>query len=381
MSTRLYWSFWGVFVALTAIVAACRSERPERAENGLTPPAAETVASCHVPLPGRPARMRASRAEQGRAEATNEGMVAIPAGTFWMGADDEQARPDEYPKHRVFVDAFWMDATEVTNAQFARFVAATGYVTTAERKPDWEQLRAQLPPGTPRPPAESLVASSLVFKAPAQVVSLHDYGQWWHWVAGADWRHPEGPASSLAGRENHPVVQVSWEDAAAYAAWAGKRLPTEAEWEWAARGGRPDAMYPWGLEPVDAGTPRANTWQGRFPVTNTRRDGYERTSPVKTYPPNGFGLYDMAGNVWEWCSDWYRPDYYQTLARRGTARNPPGPAQSHDPDDPTIPKRVQRGGSYLCHNTYCSSYRSAARMKSSPDTGLSHAGFRCVRNR
>lgn len=307
-------------------------------------------------------------------------MIAIPAGTYAMGADNQQGRSDEYPKHTVHVDAFWMDATEVTNAQFARFVKATGYITTAERKPDWNELRKQLPPGTPKPPDDVLVASSLVFKAPDHPVSLQDYSQWWQWVAGANWRHPEGPGSSIVGKENYPVVQVSWEDAAAYAKWAGKRLPTEAEWEWAARGGLKNAIYPWGNEHVDKGKAKANTWQGRFPVTNTRRDGYYTTSPVKSFPANGYGLYDMAGNVWEWCSDWYRPDYYESLAKTGIAKNPKGPQKSYDPDEPTVPKHVQRGGSFLCNDSYCSSYRSSARMKSSPDTGLSHAGFRCVSN-
>ncbi|GAB4037041.1 formylglycine-generating enzyme family protein [Spirosoma gilvum] len=297
-----------------------------------------------------------------------------------MGADNEQGRADEYPKHSVQVNAFWIDVTEVTNAQFARFVNATGYITTAERKPSWEELRKQLPPGTPRPPDEVMVASSLVFKAPDHPVSLTDYSQWWQWVAGADWRHPDGPGSSIVGKENHPVVQVSWEDATSYAKWAGKRLPTEAEWEWAARGGKGNVLYPWGNEFVEKGKPKANTWQGRFPVSNTRRDGYYTTSPVKSFPANGYGLYDMAGNVWEWCSDWYRPDYYQSLTKAGTTRNPKGPVQSYDPDEPTVPKRVQRGGSFLCNESYCSSYRTSARMKSSPDTGLAHAGFRCVSN-
>lgn len=308
------------------------------------------------------------------------GMVAIPAGQFQMGADKDGGRPDEYPKHTVRVDAFWMDATEVTNAQFARFVKETGYRTTAERKPDWAEIRKQLPPGTPKPADDLLVASSLVFKAPAQEVSLTDYRQWWQWVAGADWRHPSGPGTTIVGKENHPVVHVSWDDANAYARWAGKRLPTEAEWEWAARGDHSSALYPWGNEPVDSGKAKANTWQGKFPLTNTRRDGYYTTSPVKSYPANRYGLYDMAGNVWEWCQDFYRSDYYQSLAKTGTANNPAGPARSYDPQEPTVPKRVERGGSFLCHESYCSSYRSSARMKSSPDTGLSHTGFRCVSN-
>lgn len=338
------------------------------------------ITNCHTNLPTRFAAGTSVQPMLTGKPTDHRGMVAIPAGTFPMGADNNQGRPDEYPKHTVCVDAFWMDATEVTNAQFAQFVKATGYVTTAERKPDWEELRRQLPPGTPKPADNLLVASSLVFTAPMQVVSLADYGQWWHWVAGADWRHPEGPGSSITGKDNFPVVQVSWDDAQAYAAWAGKRLPTEAEWEWAARGGLQQAIYPWGNEPVDAGKPKANSWQGTFPTKNTKRDGFERTAPVRSFAPNGYGLYDMAGNVWEWCSDFYRPDYYQTQARQGLVKNPTGPLQSLDPQEPTVPKRVQRGGSFLCNDSYCSSYRSAARMKSSPDTGLSHSGFRCVMN-
>ncbi|MBO0934114.1 formylglycine-generating enzyme family protein [Fibrella aquatilis] len=308
------------------------------------------------------------------ANIDHTGMVRIPAGQYAMGADGQQGRPDEYPKHQVQVDSFWMDATEVTNAQFARFVKATGYVTTAERKPDWEELRKQLPPGTPHPDEKLLVASSLVFKSPSQAVSLTDYSQWWQWVAGANWRHPDGPGSSIVSKDNYPVVQVSWDDAQAYATWAGKRLPTEAEWEWAGRGGRTNALYPWGNEPVEAGTPKANSWQGHFPDQNTRWDGFYGAAPVKSFAPNGYGLYDMAGNVWEWCADWYGADYYQTQE----SINPKGPAQPYDPQDPTVPKRVQRGGSFLCNDSYCSSYRSSARMKASPDTGLSHTGFRCV---
>lgn len=295
-----------------------------------------------------------------------------------MGADDEQARPNERPKHQISVDDFWMDATEVTNTQFTAFVRATAYITTAEQKPDWAELQKQLPPGTPKPADSLLVAGALVFSPPGQAVSPAGYGQWWQWTAGANWRHPTGPGSTIAGKERHPVVQVSWEDAAAYAAWAGKRLPTEAEWEWASRGGLPDKLYPWGNEPVDVGRPKANTWQGGFPDQNTRRDGFYGTGPVKSFAANGYGLYDMVGNVWEWCADFYRADYYRTLAQTGRAINPAGPPQSYDPQEPTIPKRVQRGGSFLCNDSCCSSYRTSARMKSSPDTGLAHTGFRCV---
>jgi formylglycine-generating enzyme required for sulfatase activity len=337
------------------------------------------TADCHSGVPDRFPVQKASQTDIPEGTANTAGMVWIPGGNFLMGADNEQARADEFPKHSVSVNGFWMDATEVTNAQFRSFTEATGYGTTAEQKPDWEEIRKQLPLGTPKPHDSLLVASSLVFTIPSGPVALNDYGQWWRWVKGADWRHPEGPGSSIQGKDDFPVVHVSWDDAVAYARWAGKRLPTEAEWEWAARGGLEKAVYPWGNEHVEARGPKANTWQGRFPDLNTTRDGFYSAAPIKSFPANGYGLYDMAGNVWEWCSDWYRADYYRVLTAGGEAKNPSGPADSYDPQEPTVPKRVQRGGSFLCHDSYCSSYRSSARMKSSPDTGLSHSGFRCVK--
>ena len=313
------------------------------------------------------------------ADSAAEGMVYIPGGTFMMGGDNNQASADEYPKHQVRIDPFWMDETEVTNAQFQKFTEATGYITTAERKPDWEELKKTVPPGTPKPPDSVLVAASLVFKQTNGPVDLNHYNEWWSWVPGADWKHPEGPGSSIKGRENFPVVHVSWYDAMAYCKWAGKRLPTEAEWEFAARGGLTNTIYPWGNEHVNAGRPKANSWEGKFPYYNERKDGYTTTAPVKSFAPNGHGLYDMAGNVWEWCSDWYEAGYYKTLANT-TSVNPKGPAKSFDPGDPYTPKRSLRGGSFLCNDSYCSGYRVARRMKSSPDTGLEHTGFRCVRD-
>lgn len=308
-------------------------------------------------------------------------MVKIPAGEFMMGAvdGDPHARPDESPRHKVAVEAFWMDQTEVTNAQFRKFVEATKYVTTAERKPDWEELKKQLPEGTEKPPEEMLVAGSIVFSPPKQAVPLNDASMWWAFTPGADWRHPLGPGSSIEGKDEYPVVQVSWDDANAYAKWAGKRLPTEAEWEWAARGGLVDKIYAWGAEDVNEGKPKANTFEGHFPDRDDAKDGFAGIAPIKQFAPNGYGLYDMAGNVWEWCSDWYRNDYYATCAKQDISHNPTGPADSFDPEEPTISKRVQRGGSFLCHDSYCASYRASARMKTSPDTGLSHSGFRCVR--
>lgn len=304
------------------------------------------------------------------------GMRYIPGGSFQMGGDNEQASADEYPKHEVTVNAFWMDETEVTNAQFQKFVDATGYITTAERKPDWSSLKKTLPPNTPKPPDSVMVAASLVFKQTNRAVDLNDYNQWWGWVAGANWKHPQGPNSTIAGKENFPVVQVSWDDAMAYCKWVGKRLPTEAEWEFAARGGLINNIYPWGNEGVNSGKPKANSWEGKFPYYNEKKDGYLASAPVKSFAPNGYGLFDIAGNVWEWCNDWYNNTYYKTAV----PRNPKGPAKSFDPDDPFTPKRVLRGGSFLCNDSYCSGYRVARRMKSSPDTGLEHTGFRCVRD-
>ncbi|MBD0378347.1 MAG: formylglycine-generating enzyme family protein, partial [Flavisolibacter sp.] len=301
----------------------------------------------------------------------------IEGGEYSMGCSNGEGRPDEYPQHQVKVNGFWMDATEVTNAQFKKFVEATGYITTAEKAPDWEELKKQLPPGTPKPDESALIAASLVFTPPAQAVPLNNAAQWWSWTKGADWRHPEGPNSTIEGKDNYPVVHISWDDANAYAKWAGKRLPTEAEWEYAARGGLVNQPFTWGTEDVEKGKPKANTWQGHFPDLNTAKDGFKGMAPVKSFAPNGYGLYDMAGNVWEWCSDWYQPNYYEQL-KSTIAINPQGPAASYDPDEPTVPKRVVRGGFFHCHVSYCSSYRVSARMKSSPDTGLEHTGFRCV---
>ncbi len=303
------------------------------------------------------------------------GMVWIPAGEFSMGSDSPRSRLDERPAHRVRVDGFWMDETPVTNAQFRAFVGATGHVTTAEKPPELALIMKQLPPGAPPPPPESLVPGSLVFTPPPGPVPLDDATRWWSWVPGASWRHPEGPGSSLEGRDDHPVVQVSWFDAAAYALWAGKRLPTEAEWERAARGGLDGKTYAWGDEPPDAA--RCNIWQGHFPDRSTR--SHPGTSPVRALAPNGYGLHDMAGNVWQWCADRYRADAYRDLATRSPVANPTGPAESLDPDEPGVEKRVQRGGSFLCDESYCCGYRVSARMKTTPDTSLAHSGFRCCR--
>lgn len=310
-----------------------------------------------------------------------EGMVWIPGGTFLMGSTDPLARPDEAPVHPVTVDGFWMDRTEVTNAQFAAFVRATGYLTLAERPVDWDELKKQLPPGTPRPSDEVLAPGSLVFHPTEGPVDLRRYDLWWSWTNGASWRHPEGPGSSIEGRMDHPVVHIAYEDALAYAEWAGKRLPTEAEWERAARGGLEHTVNVWGDEPV--GPERANIWDGDFPHHNALADGHLRTAPVGSYPPNAYGLVDMAGNVWEWCSDLYRPDAYGMraldLEPGASCHNPTGPSRSLDPRNPRAPEsRVHRGGSFLCNDAYCASYRPSARMAAPIDSSMSHLGFRCA---
>jgi formylglycine-generating enzyme len=306
-------------------------------------------------------------------------MVWIPGGEFVMGTQEDTPHKNEQPAHRVRVNSFFMDKTEVTNAQFRKFVDATGYVTTAEKPPDWEEIRKQLPPDTPKPTADKLVPGSLVFRPTEGPAPFAEFDRWWNWTPGACWKTPEGPESSLADRDDHPVVHISWEDATAYAKWAGKRLPTEAEWEFAARGGLVNKRYGWGDQALsDTDGKQANIWQGNFPYRNTKTDGWERTAPVMSFPPNGYGLFDMSGNVWEWCSDWYRADAY--VNRTGITENPRGPDTFWDPREPLVPKRVMRGGSFLCHVTYCESYRPAARRGTSTDTSMSHIGFRCVKD-
>jgi len=309
-----------------------------------------------------------------------ENMVWIPGGEFSMGAADPRgasdggpdALADARPIHRVRVDGFWMDRTEVTNAQFAAFVRATGYVTVAERAP----TAAEIPGARP----EDLVAGSAVFVAPSAAVPLSDSLRWWRYVPGASWRHPSGPGSDLAGRDDYPVVHVAYADAAAYAAWAHKRLPTEAEFEFAARGGLAGRRYAWGDELRPQGRHMANTFQGHFPDHDSRGDGWRGIAPVAKFPASRYGLFDIAGNVWEWCSDWYRPDAYAKRAALGrVAENPSGPADSFDPTEPGVPKRVQRGGSFLCTSQYCARYLVGSRGRGEPSTGSAHVGFRCVR--
>jgi formylglycine-generating enzyme len=309
------------------------------------------------------------------------GMVWIPGGEFSMGCTDptlcvdggHEQMPDARPIHRVYVDGFWIDKTDVTNEQFARFVKATGYVTIAEQTPKAEDF--------PGAPPENLVAGSTVFTPTDGPVPLNNLLQWWRYVPGADWRHPEGPQSNIQGREQYPVVQVAYADAVAYAKWAGKRLPTEAEWEFAARGGLSGKVYAWGDDFRPGGKYMANTFQGQFPVKDSGDDGFAGIAPVAKFPPNGYGLYDMSGNVWQWCSDWYRPDYYQTLATAGgVARNPLGPDASFDPAEPKQKVRVHRGGSFLCTDQYCTRYMVGARGNGEESTASNHLGFRCVQS-
>jgi formylglycine-generating enzyme len=301
-----------------------------------------------------------------------EGMVWVPGGTFWMGCED-CGMPDALPVHLVSVDGFWMDRAPVTNAEFQRFVAATGYVTVSERP-----LNPKDYPGVPR---EKLVPGSAVFTPTSTPVPLDNPLQWWRYTPGANWSHPAGPDSSLRDRADHPVVHVAFEDVMAYAKWIDKRLPTEAEFGFAARGGLDRNRYPWGNDMMPAGKPVANTWQGRFPARDRGDDGYLGTSPVMAFPPNRFGLYDMGGNVWQWCADWYRPDTYARRAKAGAATpNPQGPDDSFDPDEPGAAKRALRGGSYLCTDQYCAKYLVGSRGKSEITSATSNLGFRLVRS-
>lgn len=363
-----------IVLAAAAGVFAAVVSRQER-----TPPEAASIAEGSMPAAAQFGPTVANdAAPPGPAP---EGMVWIPGGEFSMGAVDPlgqdanvvgmQATTDSRPIHRVYVDGFWMDATEVTNLEFAKFVKATGYVTVAERTPRAEDF--------PEAPPENLVAGSVVFSPPDHAVPLDTHFRWWTYIQGADWRHPEGPGSDLKGREQHPVLHVAYEDVEAYANWAGKRVPTEAEWEFAARGGLAGQVYPWGNEFMKDGKWMANTHQGHFPNEDTRADAFHGAAPVAQYPPNAYGLYDVAGNAWEWTSDWYRDDYYAELGKSGVARSPQGPAESLDRSEPGVAKRVHRGGSFLCTEQYCSRYMVGTRGKGDLSTGTNHLGFRLVK--
>jgi formylglycine-generating enzyme required for sulfatase activity len=335
----------------------------------------QTTNTAHCYLPSARGAQFASKSSAAISfgnDTSHTGMVWIKGGTFEMGAPDNKGLPNEYPQHKVTVNGFWMDATEVTNAQFEAFVSATGYVTTAEKPLNWEELKQQLPAGTPKPPDSELQPGAMVFTPTSGPVPMDDISQWWKWVPGANWRHPEGPGSTIKGKEKLPVVQISWEDAMAYCKWAGKRLPTEAEWEWAASSGGKN-LYSWGNE--EKYNSAANTWQGMFPYLDNKEDGFRGIAPVKSFAANAFGLYEMSGNVWEWCADWYDEAYYQHMDKKGSV-NPSGPAAKQG-----LFLKVIRGGSYLCNPSYCEGYRRSKRMFSSYDSGTNHIGFRCVRSR
>ena len=360
-----------MIIAALIVAAACRSHTPENA-----PPAdAGAAHPAHTSALPSPSAATSPAPTINQAPAPGPapgGMVWIPGGEFWMGCAD-CGMPDALPVHLVSVSGFWMDAAPVTNAEFDAFVRATKYVTVAERRPD--------PKDFPGVPPDKLVPGSVVFTPPTHPVSLEDFSKWWSYVPGADWRHPEGPTSNLAGLERHPVVHVAWEDVDAYATWAKKRLPTEAEFEFAARGGLDRNIYPWGNELKPQGRVPANIWEGHFPDANSRADGYFKTSPVTAFPANRYGVYDVGGNVWQWCADWYRPDYYRTFTDPQTpARDPRGPETSFDPDEPTAAKRVTRGGSFLCSGEYCSRYLVGSRGKAEVSSGSSNLGFRLVMN-
>lgn len=347
--------------ALIIVFASCQDNEATNA-NTLLAAKKDTCISCKTP--SRVASLKAgANTPPGDKNDHNE-MIWIPGGIYQMGSEDFA---DSKPIHTVTVKGLWMDEHEVTNVQFAAFVKATGYKTVAERPLN--------PADYPNVPVDKLVAGSAVFSPPSHKVSLDDPLQWWQYVNGASWQHPKGAGSSVTGRTNDPVVQVCYEDAVAYAKWAGKRLPTEAEWEFAARGGKQTKYY-WGDELKPKGKWVANIFQGSFPDNNSKEDGYTEVAPVKTFLANAYGLYDMEGNVWEWCNDFYRPDYYQ----KSPANNPQGPADSYDPDEPGAVKHVQRGGSFLCSDQYCIRYKAGSRGKGETSSASNNLGFRCVKD-
>lgn len=321
------------------------------------------------------------RIEKPEGVAIPKGMVWVPGGEIAQGAvpQDEMAMDHEKPTHRVAVDGFFMDITEVTNAQFKAFVDATAYKTIAERAIDWEEMKKQLPEGTPKPHDSIMQPGSLTFKKTKDpVANLYDFSQWWSWTIGANWKHPSGPGSSIEGKANDPVVHIAYEDAMAYCEWMGRRLPTEAEWERAAKGKNEHSIYFWGDDETKLAQ-MANTWEGQFPVANTKADGFEARAPVKSFAPNDFGLYDLAGNVWEWTSDWYNTRYYQEVFTAGKVlKNPQGANAPLNDRDPYAREKVMKGGSFLCNASYCASYRISARMATSLDSSLEHLGFRTV---
>lgn len=311
---------------------------------------------------------------------TPKGMVWVPGGHFTQGAreGDSFALDHEKPAHPVAVDGFFMDITEVTNDQFSEFVKQTGYITIAEREIQWNELKKQLPDGTPKPHDSILQPGSLVFKkTKTSVPNLYDFSQWWEWRIGANWKHPKGPGSSIEGKGNYPVVHIAYPDAVAYCKWAGRKLPTEAQWELAASAGMNNKPFTWDDNVAELDT-KANTWTGEFPTQNDQKDGFENKAPVKSFPPNSYGLYDMAGNVWEWTQDWYHVDYYKQLLNKGVIHNPEGAKKAFNPNNPYAQEKIIKGGSFLCSDSYCASYRISARMATSIDSGQEHLGFRTI---
>ncbi len=313
--------------------------------------------------------------------AVPSGMVWIPGGEFSQGAvpQDEMAMAHEKPAHRVAVNGFFMDITEVTNAEFEKFVKETGYMTIAERKIDWEEMKKQLPEGTPKPHDSIMQPGSLTFKkTKSPVPNLYDFSQWWRWTIGANWKQPNGPGSTVKGKGDYPVVHIAYDDALAYCEWAGRRLPTESEWERAARGTKESTIYFWG-DDITSLSQMANTWEGEFPVSNTQVDGNERRAPVKSYTPNDFGLYDISGNVWEWTSDWYSTNYYKEVSSDNEILyNPSGAERPYNQRDPYAREKIMKGGSFLCNASYCASYRVSSRMASSLDSSHEHLGLRTI---
>jgi len=357
MYTRKFYPF----IFLSSLMLACNGPKDQSINQ------ADSVAMCvSEGLPSRAAAVQKAQIDHIPQGADDVKMVFIKGGAFQMGSKEFE---DAQPIHEVTVHDFWMDEHEVTNAQFARFVEATGYITVAERALDPKDF-----PGVSR---DLLVPGSAVFTPPQEQVDLGNHLQWWKYVPGASWRHPTGPQSNIEGKDNEPVVQVCYEDAAAFAKWAGKRLPTEAEWEYAARGGMKGKKYYWGDDLKPNGKWVANTYQGDFPVKNTAEDGFTGVAPVKTFAANAYGLYDMEGNVWEWCADFYRPDTYAHSEKN----NPQGPSDSYDPTEPGLVKRVQRGGSFLCNDQYCERYKAGSRGKGEVSSASNNLGFRCVSER
>lgn len=337
------------------------------------------IFSCKSNSPGENIQEE-NQAPLSQADAPHDdNMVWLEGGEFMMGSDETEVYPAEKPAVHHTVSGFWMDRTEVTNAQYKAFVEATAYITLAERKPLWEDLQKQLPPGTPKPDESLLQPGSLVFIPPHHPVSTDDYSQWWTWVNGANWKNPEGPDSNLEGRWDHPVIHIAYEDAIAYADWAGKRLPTEAEWEFAAKAGKIGQRYAWGNELHPNGKFMANTFQGTFPHGNEGKDGFMGTSAVKSFPPNELELYDLIGNVWEITSDWYDAIKYERMAGNAPKLDS-GMNQCYNPNNPFAQERVIKGGSFLCAENYCVNYRPTARQGHSYDSGSSNVGFRCVKD-